>query len=115
MNNLYYLSRYRNYYNDLEWKNVDIDYKQVFDLSTITYRELNLKITISDNERWFFDFKSFIKDIIFNKYLSLYFSFYWTSDLIKYGILIHDNTIQLHSCTVNGNEFDKSWISMYYR
>ena len=115
MNNLYYLSHYRNYYNDLEWKEVKINYNQTFDLSTINYRELNLKIMITDNSRWFFDFKSFTKNCLYNEYLSLYFSFYWTSDLIKYGIYIQNNTIQLHSCTDNGNEFDKSSIIMYYR
>ena len=71
---------------------------------------------ITNNEIWLFDFKSFTKDAIFDKYLSLYFSFYWAgTDPIKYGILFENNTIKLHSCTVNGNEFDKSSIIMYYR
>ena len=71
---------------------------------------------ITNNERWLFDFKSFTKDSIFNKYLSLYFTFNWAgTDPIKYGILFENNTIKLHSCTVNGDEFDKSSITIYYR
>ena len=113
---LYLLNHYNNYYNDLKWKEVKINYNQRFDLSTINYRELNLKIVITDNSVWFFDFKSFTKNSLYNQYLSLYFSFYWAgTDPIKYGIFFENNTIKLHSCTVNGNEFDKSSIIMYYR
>ena len=66
---------------------------------------------------WYFDSKSFTKYAIYNEYLSLYFSFNFgvNNVPIKYGLLIKNNTIKLHSCIVNGNEYDKSYLIISYR
>lgn len=64
---------------------------------------------------WYFDFKSLTKYAIYNEYLSLYFSFNYGVNLIKYGLLIKNNIIKLHSCTVNDNEYNKSYLIISYR